>query len=63
MQIGGETEVILQITPDEGFMNKAHFRQGSKVQGPMNSRNLIGQKLYIVAKAFKMRVQDQKVAN
>jgi hypothetical protein len=28
--------------------NKGNFRGGSKVQGPMNSSNLIGQKLKLV---------------
>jgi hypothetical protein len=42
---------------------KGNFRQGSKVQGPMNSSNLISQKLYIGPKAFVRGSKTKKVVN
>jgi hypothetical protein len=40
---------------------KGDFRQGSKVQGPMNSSNLIGRKLYIGPKAFRRGSKTKKL--
>jgi hypothetical protein len=40
------SELSLKVNPTNvKFGLRPHFRQGSKVQGPMNSSNLIGWKL------------------
>ncbi len=48
-----EVQNLLQPALPACLLAQADFRPGSKVQGPMNSSNLIGQKLQIGPKVFQ----------